>query len=286
MLSNNFSLLAAGRRMYSDEQLVAFAQVVESGSFSQAARQLKRSQAAISQAISNLERGLGYGVFERQGKTVRLNDFGEQLYQLCLARRQAFQQLEALAEDARQAIESELTLYFTRLADHHALAPVLAQFHQQFGFTRLCWQRDWQQADLVIVAEDQIGPVREESAYKEFHWHLLTEITLLPVSGPLAFSSPRYIQVPWGPKSTEKHQLTAAQPTTALQMVQHNLGWTWIPEHLLLPLAEGKSYLPVSHAEPFTCRLLIGSRQTQGPAQGWLLERLMTQASKKSHATQ
>jgi len=49
-------------------QLTVFREVMESGSISQTARKLGRTQPAISLAIKNLERSLGLSLFERRGR--------------------------------------------------------------------------------------------------------------------------------------------------------------------------------------------------------------------------
>jgi DNA-binding transcriptional LysR family regulator len=51
--------------MYSFEQLKIFVAVCECGSFSAAARQLKRAQSGVSQSVSNLEIALNQQLFDR-----------------------------------------------------------------------------------------------------------------------------------------------------------------------------------------------------------------------------
>ncbi|HBX1524924.1 TPA: LysR family transcriptional regulator, partial [Klebsiella pneumoniae] len=50
---------------YSPEALTAFVEAVDSGSFSAAARRLRKSQSTISTAIANLEADLGVILFDR-----------------------------------------------------------------------------------------------------------------------------------------------------------------------------------------------------------------------------
>ncbi len=49
-------------------QLTVFREVMDSGSISQTAKKLGRTQPAISLAIKNLERSLGLSLFERRGR--------------------------------------------------------------------------------------------------------------------------------------------------------------------------------------------------------------------------
>uniref|UniRef100_UPI002896E9FD LysR family transcriptional regulator n=1 Tax=Erwinia citreus TaxID=558 RepID=UPI002896E9FD len=62
---------------YSPESLQAFVQTVESGSFSAAARALRKSQSTISAAVANLETDLGFALFSRGGRTPVLTENGQ-----------------------------------------------------------------------------------------------------------------------------------------------------------------------------------------------------------------
>ena len=57
----------------------AFISVADNGSFSLAAKKLQRSQSNISQTIQNLEVDLGFSLFIRQGRSIKLTVNGEQL---------------------------------------------------------------------------------------------------------------------------------------------------------------------------------------------------------------
>ena len=49
-------------------QLIAFREVMLTGSISQAARNLGRTQPALSSTLASLERDLGFALFERRRK--------------------------------------------------------------------------------------------------------------------------------------------------------------------------------------------------------------------------
>ncbi|MFI6759309.1 LysR family transcriptional regulator [Micromonospora sp. NPDC050417] len=65
--------------MFDLRQLVMFRQVVESGSFSAAARSMHCTQPAVSQQIKALERTVGGPLFARVGRTLRLTEAGTTL---------------------------------------------------------------------------------------------------------------------------------------------------------------------------------------------------------------
>lgn len=80
-------------------QLQIFVAVVRGGSVSAAARQLSLSQSATSQALSDLEHQLGVTLFERLGRSLRLNDVGRRLLPLA---EQLLSGLEELVESAQE----------------------------------------------------------------------------------------------------------------------------------------------------------------------------------------
>src|SRR5450432_300186 len=67
------------------DQLRAFVTVVEEGSFSAAARKLRRVQSAVSTAMANLEKQLGVPIWDRSTKIATLTDRGQAV--LAAARR-------------------------------------------------------------------------------------------------------------------------------------------------------------------------------------------------------
>ncbi|MFL7025820.1 LysR family transcriptional regulator [Enterovibrio norvegicus] len=61
------------------DQLKAFVEAAESGSFSAAARRLGKAQSRISTAISNLEVDLGFELFDRSAKLPVLTEAGKEM---------------------------------------------------------------------------------------------------------------------------------------------------------------------------------------------------------------
>lgn len=61
------------------EQLKAFVEAAESGSFSAAARKLGKAQSRVSTAIANLEIDLGFDLFDRSAKLPVLTDAGREM---------------------------------------------------------------------------------------------------------------------------------------------------------------------------------------------------------------
>ena len=84
---------------YSIQSLRIFAYVASMGSVAEAAEALKLSQPAVSLQISNLERQLGFSLFERSGRRNVLTKRGQDLYQKLLP---LLERLEILLVDVRE----------------------------------------------------------------------------------------------------------------------------------------------------------------------------------------
>lgn len=77
-------------------QLRTFFTLVQSGSFSEAARRLHRTQSAISHGIRKLEDLAGVVLIDRRVRELRLTDEGRRLYQACES---VFANLDGVCED-------------------------------------------------------------------------------------------------------------------------------------------------------------------------------------------
>ncbi len=64
---------------YSPESLQAFVEAAALGSFSAAARRLRKTQSTVSTAIAHLEADLGMVLFDRSGRYPQLTDAGRQV---------------------------------------------------------------------------------------------------------------------------------------------------------------------------------------------------------------
>ena len=82
--------------MYSFEQLKVFVTVCESGSFSAAARKLKRAQSGVSQSIANLEIAIDQELFNREKNIPVLTNTGKALLPVADAQSILEQQKQAL----------------------------------------------------------------------------------------------------------------------------------------------------------------------------------------------
>jgi DNA-binding transcriptional LysR family regulator len=110
-------------------QLRAFVAVCEEGSFSAAARRLKRAQSAISHAITALESALRVELFERDTRRTELSPAGRSLLadaRAVISRTEEMKvRASSIAETGAPQISIAVDVYFPRARLHMAKLLVL-----------------------------------------------------------------------------------------------------------------------------------------------------------------
>ncbi len=91
-------------------QLQTFLVAAREENFSKAAELLYTFQPSLSKTIKRLEEELGYPLFEREGKRIRLNEYGKIWVQ-------TMGQMESMYEDTKVRLEEPILLAVPR--DHH-----------------------------------------------------------------------------------------------------------------------------------------------------------------------
>jgi len=114
------------------DQLRAFVAVVEEGSFSAAARKLRRVQSAISTSMANLESQLGVPLWDRSTKVATLTDQGQAV--LGSARRvlSEVDALRRLTVGMTLGLEASVSLCIDALFPLKALVDLCAAFTKEF----------------------------------------------------------------------------------------------------------------------------------------------------------
>ncbi|WAS97508.1 LysR family transcriptional regulator [Nannocystis punicea] len=114
------------------DQLRVLMAVAEAGSFSAAAKQLRRVQSAVSQAIANLERQLEVAVFDRSTRVPTLTEPGKAI--LAAARRVAGEvdALRGLAAGLARGLEPSVSLCVDALFPLRVLVALCREFAAAF----------------------------------------------------------------------------------------------------------------------------------------------------------
>ncbi|MCW3478349.1 LysR family transcriptional regulator [Neisseriaceae bacterium JH1-16] len=285
---------------YSLEQLQMFALVVETGSFSAAARRLGKTQSTVSMAIANLEIDLGVMLFDRTSRTPTLTEAGRKLLNEAASVLERCLELEAHADSLSEAIEPSLTLAIE--VPYTALTAPLAEFAEHFPYVDLDIRHPMHGdvSELMLAGEAVLGVAFSQPGYpRELGFAQLGKLILAHVAHrdhPLAqqaivrftdLHSARYLvfrahqrKLPSSEYLEATRCWQAESYLALLEMTRSGLGWSTLPRRLIeRELASDELVELQLEAYPHTdwlvgVDLLWCKTQPLGKAARWLKERL------------
>jgi DNA-binding transcriptional LysR family regulator len=292
------------------QQLQTLAVVVETGSFSAAARRLNKAQSAVSSAIAELEIDLGVTLFDRSKRYPQLTAAGERVLQQALLINAQCQALSELTSGLAAGEESTLTLAVDDEGQLPWLAPILAEFALVFprlelrllfplleDLTLLLRQGE---ADLAISYQ----PLSPPSDIERWPLQAIHFVLLVATTHPLAafaaagvstsqLQQHRQLLVTDRLQGVEKQRGRLSADVwwlegdiAVLELLKQGLGWAWLPEPLaqtalaeqpsaLIPLQlQAAAGLP-SSILPVQLELWRQRGKMPGPAALWLQQRLL-----------
>ncbi|ASV56730.1 MULTISPECIES: LysR family transcriptional regulator [Lelliottia] len=152
---------------YSPEALSAFVETVATGSFSAAARRLRKSQSTVSTAIANLEADLGFALFDRSARQPVLTEQGEQVLGYVQSILAASARLDELAVSLTAQTEARLTFVLSDTLNPDVLEDLMIQFDKRFPHTEFeCLIGEEEDViDLLQKERAQIGLTEARDVY-------------------------------------------------------------------------------------------------------------------------
>ncbi|MEQ4466081.1 LysR family transcriptional regulator [Enterobacter asburiae] len=152
---------------YSPEALKAFVETVAAGSFSAAARRLRKSQSTISTSIANLEADLGFELFDRSARQPVLTLQGEQVLGYVQAILAASTRLDELAVSLTAQTEARLTFVLSDTLNPDVLEEMMKQFDARFPHTEFeCLIGEEEDViDLLQKERAQVGLTEARDSY-------------------------------------------------------------------------------------------------------------------------
>jgi len=284
------------------DQLRALVTVVEEGSFSAAARKLRRVQSAVSTAMSNLENQLGVPLWDRSTKVARLTEQGHAV--LAAARRVLLEvdSLKRLTSDMVMGLEAQVSLCVDALFPLNALVELCAAFAKEFPSVDLRVDIQVLSAvtERVVSGAATIGVVAPPAVAGDLERNLLGRIEMVPVTGPkhplAAIRGPvpaarmaDAVQVVLSERSDagiadqaviSPRTWRVADLHTKHALLRANLGWGNLPEHLVrndlrsrkLVRIRPQAWVGMDMRVTFHAIYRAGSMF--GPAHRWVLDRL------------
>lgn len=282
------------------DQIDVFVTCADAGSFSAAARRLRRSQSTVSEAIATLEAGFGTPLFDRSTKMPTLTDAGITLLTESRDLLDRALTLESHADSLAQGNPSQITIAID--VPYHLLVGALGDFAARYPHVDLV-VRHPSHGDLPqLVLDDQaaLGVSLGQPRYDHrLEFRTLGELVLCHVAHrnhPLATGA----EVSFATLQAYRHlahsKHSLVLPTTEylqsvqtwhaddyaalIHMVRANLGWATVPRQLVLePLATGEFVELDLTAYPYTdywvkVDLLWRRSEPQGEAVRVLRDRL------------
>lgn len=152
---------------YSPEALTAFVETVSCGSFSAAARRLRKSQSTISTAIAHLEADLGVQLFDRSSRQPVLTEEGKKVLGYVQAILSASERLDEVALSLSGETEARLTFVLSDTLHPDVLEELMVQFDRQFPHTEFeCLiGEDVDVIDLLQKERAQVGLIEARDHY-------------------------------------------------------------------------------------------------------------------------
>lgn len=292
--------------MVSADQVRVFLKVVDEGSFSAAARHMRRRQSAISYAIATLEDQLGVKLFDRSGNRPVLTPAGMAL--LPDARKAAYN-LEVMRDRGQafaRGVEAELAITIDTFCPLGPLMAAMADFAIEFPMVRPHIHLELVHKALALVLDGvcSLGIIAHPlSSREEFdQFPLPDKIELRPYvapSHPLARTGrleneelDSHIQFILGDRDglsagQEMAIFTSRTWTTSDLRAQQaaivgGIGWGFLPRHLAADdLAAGRiiplelAIWPDAGVAHFSIMAVRHKDIALGPAANWLLQRLI-----------
>ncbi|MDQ8728487.1 LysR family transcriptional regulator [Bradyrhizobium sp. LHD-71] len=286
------------------DQLRTFIAAVEEGSFSAAARKLRRAQSVVSDLVSNLESQIGVPLFDRSGRYPKLTQAGAIL--LADARNvvSGVDALKSRAKGMAAGLEPELSAVIDVCFPIQAITEAAKEFRHLFPQTPLrlyvealggvCQPILDGRASLGVIGTLPLIPpsfASEKIASVEFRLVASREHPLAEFSGVIPKAElARHVQL----VLTDRSDLTAGREFGVLSpltwrladlfakqaFLLNGLGWGGMPLHAVeKDIADGRLvslqvedippdglFLPMSAIYPVSA--------PPGPAGRWLIERL------------
>ncbi len=244
---------------FTSDNVEVFLAVLDHGSFSAAARALRRVPSAVSMAIANLEAELDLALFERKGREPQPTPAARSLEPQARLLAAQLQQLQVQALALTQGLENRLTLAiapellaapwsgalatlaqeYPQLEVEVLAAPqddALALLHSGRAQLALVFERpslDGREAFHEVANEMMVAviapghPVLAGAGGQLREDHLRTTRQIVVAGRDLATRDPRF--------EFARHVWRTDNALAALSLITAGLGWGWLPRNFARP---------------------------------------------------
>ena len=155
-------------------EMAIFVKVVETGSFSEAARQLGSSPSAVSRSISRLEKALATRLLQRTTRKLRLSDGGEEVFKRCQEMVSAARSVMEISGQFTHEAEGLVRVSVPKAVGRFVIHPHMPEFLRRYP-----------KVDVELLLEDRQVDLIDD------HVDLAIRITDRPPAGLVGAPVPR-----------------------------------------------------------------------------------------------
>jgi DNA-binding transcriptional LysR family regulator len=291
----------------STDQVITLLAVVEHGSFSAAAKVMKRTQSSVTYAIQKLEADLGLPIFDRSTRVPVLTVAGRAMVPIARRLASELETMQRTADGLASGLERKLLIAVDCVFPTAPLLRVLDRFKDLFPTVRarITVEAMHAAAESVISGESMlgiVGPVVER--YPELAFTPIGSIDRVPVAAPghpmaawdgdippEAFRE--HVHFVMSNRSRQRRERIFNSPSSAVWRVNDmamkhaailaGLGWGRLPRHLaqadldagrLVTLRVGRLD-DGNWSQPLPMHVVHRRGDTLGPATSWMLDALI-----------
>ena len=280
---------------YSPESLQAFVEAAALGSFSAAARRLRKTQSTVSTAIAHLEADLGVTLFDRTGRYPQLTEDGHRVLGHAQEILAADARLQQLSVRLAAPVEPRLTVVFSDVYQLDPAQRLLQRFADAFPDVELEWldaeghdvlaQVVSGRAGLGLLPRQEAYPdalvARPLAHYSELAVYAARQHPLASAGARAAAQLPRHRQLRLSAQVDHARAVagqvwTASDYLMVMEMVEDGIGWAELPRALVQRYDRGQLLeLPLPGWPRRIHSDLVWRRDTPpGPAALWWADAL------------
>ncbi|MEQ9900127.1 LysR family transcriptional regulator [Pectobacterium punjabense] len=130
-------------------EMAVFVKVVETGSFSETARQLGATPSAISRSVARLEKALGTRLLQRTTRKLRLSENGHEVHARCVDMVNAAQAVMAISGQINSEPQGLLRVSVPKAVGRFVIHPHIADFLARYPKINVQLQLDDRYVDLI-----------------------------------------------------------------------------------------------------------------------------------------
>ncbi|MCE2593956.1 LysR family transcriptional regulator [Motilimonas cestriensis] len=282
--------------------------IAQSGSFAVAANRLNRVPSAISYLVKKMEEELGFSLFDRSNRQVRLTPAGQYFVEHSQWMLDSYEELLRNTSMVSSGVDTSFCIAINNVINRDGLIDFVEQLNQQFPSTQIelktevyngCWDALFdRRADLVIgaphsapkiegIIHHAIGAIEWDFIVAQSH-PLASQIDVLTAEqlryypAILVKDTSQHIS----PKNTwslaGQKIIYASDLSTAIKMMERGVGIGYVPHHRIKEQLDRGSIIKkaiVEHKQP-TQLFYAWHAHRESPVLNWCGEYLMRPENK------